>query len=815
MKSIHLPFYLMVLLILGACLPQSAESQLDKPSYLNISGIYPHLTAYNQPEDSSRINSHRECGIGVVIPWADKLWYLTYPPHMRTGSNDKLYSVDENLSLSIRPESIGGTHANRFIHQESNQLIMGPYVIDTMGNVRGVDVQQLEGRMTATTRHLTDPENKVMFYEMEGKVYEMDVHDLSVNQLFEKPVPGWHGKGAYVGQGRLVVANNGEHPGHSVAYSKLLVGGEAETWEEAGVLAEWDGTEWRIIERKQFTDVTGPGGVYGNASDSDPIWSMGWDKRSVILKLLDGGEWYTYRLPKGSHTFDPRHGWFTEWPRIREIGKGRMLMIMHGTMFDFPASFSRANSGGIKPIATHLRYIPDFCDWNGQLVLAADDASTLQNPIVGQAQSNLWFGTADQLAEFGPRSGWGGVWMQDQVEAGVPSDPFSVAGYSKRILHLSHTANQVITFDLEIDRLGTNEWTSYHQLEVPASGYVFHSLPTDLDAQWIRIKAEQACTATAYFHLASARAKSKIERSLFAGLAEAGEPSLAALIRPAGHNRSLQVVIPEQNDAYWEVSLAADSQGLVFNSPPKSRADEVLNLATLPERPFEVDAASIILTNHDGKRYRLPKGPTAYHTTYADGYPRALREVQSERYLANMGGMFYEIPRAEGAGNHVPEYQQMKPVSRHDKEIRDYCSWRGLLVLAGVKPDARPDGNTFMDKDDLGLWFGAVDDVWKFGKPTGTGGPWKDTDTKAGIPSDAYLMTGFDQKKIELSHTENGPVKMTVEVAINHTEWKVYEIFEVPAGESITHQFSEAFQAHWIRIRSDQNCTATAWLTYE
>ncbi|MDX2248008.1 MAG: hypothetical protein SF052_14580 [Bacteroidia bacterium] len=379
---------IVVLFVVSGCEISSEDNPPQALTYLNISGIYPHLAAFNQPEDTALRKNHREGGIGVVVPWAGKLWYLTYPPHQRTGSNDKLYMVDENLNLTIRPESLGGTHANRLIHRESNQLFMGYYAIDSLGNVRTADPQQLEGRMTATTRHLTDPANKVFYYDMEGMVYEMDVHTLSVNRLFEKPVPGWHGKGAYVGQGRLIVANNGEHQGHSMAYSKLQVGGESQTPEEAGVLAEWDGKEWRIIERKQFTDVTGPGGISGNNAETDPVWSMGWDKRSVILKLLDQGEWYTYRLPKASHTFDPRHGWFTEWPRIREIAPDRMMMVMHGSLFHFPKTFSRSNSGGISPIATHLRYIPDFCHWNGKIILAADDASSMENPIVGQAQSN-------------------------------------------------------------------------------------------------------------------------------------------------------------------------------------------------------------------------------------------------------------------------------------------------------------------------------------------------------------------------------------------------------------------------------------------
>ena len=76
-------------------------------------------------------------------------------------------------------------------------------------------------------------------------------------------------------------------------------------------------------------------------------------------------------------------------------------MDMHGMFFDFPKTFSAANTGGLRPIARHLRYIPDFCDWNGRLVLATDETSIQGNPMAGQPQSNLWFGQYEDLEEVG------------------------------------------------------------------------------------------------------------------------------------------------------------------------------------------------------------------------------------------------------------------------------------------------------------------------------------------------------------------------------------------------------------------------------
>ncbi|MGC4004141.1 MAG: hypothetical protein QM811_13885 [Pirellulales bacterium] len=98
-----------------------------RADYVEASGIYPHLAMFN---------GHGECVVGAIVPWGGKLWVITYPPHMRTGSNDKLYEIDKDSKQTIRDESVGGTHANRMIHNESKQLIIGPYAIDEQGHVR-------------------------------------------------------------------------------------------------------------------------------------------------------------------------------------------------------------------------------------------------------------------------------------------------------------------------------------------------------------------------------------------------------------------------------------------------------------------------------------------------------------------------------------------------------------------------------------------------------------------------------------------------------------------------------------------------------
>ncbi|MGD8238978.1 MAG: hypothetical protein PVH68_10530 [Armatimonadota bacterium] len=786
--------------------------------HLCISGIYPHLTAHNQPEPGKKDMTHGEAGIGAIVPWAGRLWYITYPQHKTTGSNDKLYEVDEQLNLTVRPESVGGTHASRMVHRESNQLIIGPYFIDAERNVRATDLQELRGRMTAAMRHLTDPANKVYFFDMEGAIYEVDVHSLEVTRLFDKPVPGWHGKGAYTAQGRVVIANNGERGRDDDR--EYLVGGPPQG-EEAGILAEWDGKQWHIVERKQFLDVTGPGGINGSPDDNAPLWAMGWDARSIILKLLDGGAWHTFRLPKGSHTFDPRHGWFTEWPRIREIEPGRPMMCVHGTMFDFPIGFSAASTAGIRPICTHLRYIPDFCHWNGRVILGADDASMMANPLCGQPQSNLWFGTREGLERFGPRAGWGGVWMDDAVRAGEPSVPFLLAGYEQRVLHLAHDADQPVTFSLEIDRDGRGEWSAYREVQVPGGGYSFHVFPEHLLGEWIRVAAGRDCTATAYFHYWTPRSAGGDETKLFAALADPGGPSgySAGIVRPSAVHRGLEWVSQDVDRAgetkptvFKNVKLDG-TRALAFSEPEEDRSEWLKEVGT-PTQDFDTDGASVIVKDVEGRRWRLPKGPEAFDGPFPTGWPRGVREAVSERYLANIHGTLYEVPRTGGRA--VPDWAQVKPVCTHNKLIADLCTWRGLLVISGTRTGAQPDGQFFAGEDGQGLWFGTIDDLWKLGKPVGRGGPWRETQVEAGEPSDPYLMTGFDRKTLELSHDADGAVQFLVQVRVTPgTTWAAYDRLAVAPGRRLKHEFPSGYHAHWMRVTANRACRATAWLTYE
>jgi hypothetical protein len=115
----------------------------------------------------------------------------------------------------------------------------------------------------------------------------------------------------------------------------------------------------------------------------------------VILRVLHKGEWSRYRLPKASKSFD--HEWNTEWMRIREAQTERYLMDAHGMFYELPPLVYGGKVRGIRPIAHHLRIVPDFCHWRGLFVMASDQTDR----AVGKPQSGLWFGSIDDLWKMG------------------------------------------------------------------------------------------------------------------------------------------------------------------------------------------------------------------------------------------------------------------------------------------------------------------------------------------------------------------------------------------------------------------------------
>ena len=87
---------------------------------------------------------------------------------------------------------------------------------------------------------------------------------------------------------------------------------------------------------------------------------------------------------------------------------------------------------------------------------------------------------------------------------------------------------------------------------------------------------------------------------------------------------------------------------------------------------------------------------------------------------------------------------------------------------------------------------------------------------KAREPSDPYLMAGYDLKTLTLSHDARRPVEFTVEVDFYADgQWHEYRRFTVEPGRPLQHEFPEGYAAHWLRVRTSADCTATSQCHYE
>jgi hypothetical protein len=451
-----------------------------------ISGVIP---AYAQSADLGPPRS--ECGVGCLMPWNGRLYVLNYVSHRRqSGTGVGLRVIDENFRMTVHPEAVDGTYANRFIHDESNQLIIGPHVIDAEHRVRTVK-EVIDVRICGTAQHLFDPQNLVYLLGMEGELFELNVRTLAIRKLFDLTqalgTPGefkCHFKDCYSAYGRLVVVNND--------YSEPdFLGRQSE-----GTLAEWDGKTWTVLERKPFVCVHGRGRFTGT------IFATGWDRASCLLKVFTDADqtWRTYRLPKATHTHE--HKWQTEWPRIREVEHERFLVDLHGMFYELSPWAYGNRIWGVKPIAQHLWVHGDFCTWKGMLVLGADNASPAHgdNTLCAEPQSGLWFGRTDDLWKLGKPAGWGGPWWSTPVKAGVPSDPYLMTGFEHKCLHLFHEEKIAVTFDVELDALGNGTFKRYRTFEVAPGEAVQEAFSSGLSAHWLRVVARRDALATAQLH---------------------------------------------------------------------------------------------------------------------------------------------------------------------------------------------------------------------------------------------------------------------------------------------------------------------------
>jgi len=192
---------------------------------------------------------------------------------------------------------------------------------------------------------------------------------------------------------------------------------------------------------------------------------------------------------------------------------------------------------------------------------------------------------------------------------------------------------------------------------------------------------------------------------------------------------------------------------------------------------------------------------------------RICREVSTERDLFNCCGTFYELPAENADG-----FAKIRPVCSHNFRIFDYASYRGMLIMSGLDIDYQKYNSHIIRSTDgkAAVWAGVIDDLWKMGKPTGKGGVWKNTDVRADVVSDPYLIGFYDKRSLEISHNSSKEVKFMLQVdPTGNGTWMNYRTIAVQTGENMKIEFPKGFLARWIRIVPSADCKATAIFSFK
>ncbi len=481
---------------------------------VNANGVFPWLsfTAASAPTGPNITAPRSECGVGAMMPWADKLYVITYLSVPNAGAGTGLYAVDENLEME-KLMSHSSVYANRMIIPAINSIVIGPYVIDGAGGITVIN-DLLNVRVGGMAEHLTDP-TSAYFLGMDGPFWECNLLLLNCTQLFDLVVAldmpenqQPHFKAAHTMNGIVWVATNTFDEADGLGLS------------HGGRLATWDGnmsSPWTILETTGFVEVA------GRKNFGRVVFAMGWDDASIILRIQDNGDAstptydsapQTYRLPKASQAYN--HLWTTEWPRLREVVTERYLLDAYGTFFEVAPALYGGALIGVRPISTHIRMYPDFAPFRGFLVLGTNDVSSIfdNNLVTGQSQSGLLFTHHEALWNMGKPKGWGGPWLNDLVSANTPSDPYLMTGYDHKMLHLrwdppynAEAANVSVEVDFtgSAGHRGANfylePWGEVLTLSLTvAKPYTYYVFPDGFSAHWVRFTASVDGNFTAFLH---------------------------------------------------------------------------------------------------------------------------------------------------------------------------------------------------------------------------------------------------------------------------------------------------------------------------
>lgn len=424
---------------------------------------------------------YSETGIGAAIPWANRLWFVTYPDENLNGIGCGLWSMDESLVPRFEVET-NVTSAARCVL--SDKLFIGTSVIDSAGNITAQTGWQSTERPAAFAKL---PGSAYLWaLAMSGNIWKIDpatqVATLAKDNAGLSIVGQPHGKGLWGHPtGRYLFAALNGHAGN-------------------GRLAVFDTqtlTWATTIDTNSWVEVA------GSYDGNSHFWATGHDFKSGLFWMFDPVTYSAtpkkFRIPLPSR--QQLQSWQQEWMRIRAVETERYLMDFHGGFFQLSIALSGDNTVAngfplLEPVCRHIRTIPDFTFWNGYLVLTGNQNSPQSGnkyTTAGQPNSGLLLTTSDDLWSWGKPGGTGHWWIEESVSANTLSEPMLMNGYDKKCLHLANGAGS----DVQVEVYVYNNHTPYlyDTITVAAGKFEPVVFPDGFAADWVAVKPLSTCTS--------------------------------------------------------------------------------------------------------------------------------------------------------------------------------------------------------------------------------------------------------------------------------------------------------------------------------
>jgi hypothetical protein len=452
-----------------------------------------------------------EFGVGALMPWADGLYIQTYVSNRDAlptggtpwGQGAGLFRMERDRSIR-KVFADNGCNPARMVHYNSSThvqtLFIGICRVDNAGVVTPIPAFSPGGgtygfeRICGYSMHW-DPAKKnthIHAMSMDGYIYDIALATLAVTRgekvsatlgVTADPEGISHGKSLYRSHGARVYATFNNDPPY-------------------GRIGRWNGSAWVDVEPAHTAAWINVGG----ATDSYGLtWATGHDNKSVVLLLLDvaniaAASIRKFRLPYNTESWKPY--WNQEWMRLRQIESERFLLDAFGVWYEL----SQATDQGLNATVTtamprlsalgsHARIVPDFCVFDGALVLGGNHGSGVHGAWeAGQAAGGLEFTSIDELAARRP-TGHGYWWRDTPVAALTESEPMLARGFGQACLNLVNdgaTATTVTVYGWLHEKK-----VALTTVELAAGAAAHYESPQGYRCDWFSVKSSAATTMTA------------------------------------------------------------------------------------------------------------------------------------------------------------------------------------------------------------------------------------------------------------------------------------------------------------------------------